>query len=117
MSGLGLSSHAEASYVLNIGFTHICHGYSFCRKLYEIRSSLTAGSTTHSYFLVYDLLKKSFAAFLDIPPGHIEISRVPRIGYIAGAVCKVHQQMHLVCKIATADSIHTSQVGTIHANQ
>ena len=54
------------------------------------------------------------AAFLHIPPGRIEISSVPRIGYLAGTVGKVHQQVHLVGKIAAADPVHTPQVGMIH---
>ena len=64
-----------------------------------------------------NFLKKSLASFLHIPPGRVEIVGVPRIGYLAGAVGKVHQQVHLVGKIAAADPVHTPQVGPIHANQ
>lgn len=62
-------------------------------------------------------MKQSPAAFLHIPPGRVEIVGVPRIGYLAGTVGKVHQQVHLVGKIAAADPVHTPQVGSIHANQ
>ena len=57
------------------------------------------------------------AAFLHIPPGRVEIVGVPRIGHLSGTVGKVHQQVHLVGKIAAADPVHTPQVGLIHANQ
>lgn len=73
--------------------------------------------STHLHLIVDDFLKKSWASFLHIPPGRIEIAGVPRIGYLAGTVGKVHQQMHLVGKIAAADALHTPQVGMIHANQ
>ena len=73
--------------------------------------------STHLHLIVDDFLKKSWASFLHIPPGRIEIAGVPRIGYLAGTVGKVHQQMHLVGKIAAADAVHTPQVGMIHANQ
>ena len=67
--------------------------------------------STHLHLIVDDFLKKSWASFLHIPPGRIEIAGVPRIGYLAGTVGKVHQQMHLVGKIAAADAVHTPQVG------
>ena len=78
---------------------------------------LTTSLSTHLHLLVDDFLKKSLAAFLHIPPGRIEIPGVPRIGYLAGTVGKVHQQMHLVGKIAAADLVPTPQVGMIHTNQ
>lgn len=52
-----------------------------------------------------------------ISPGRIEVTSVPRVGYLAGVVRKIHQQMHLVGKIAAANAVHILQVGMFHANQ
>lgn len=78
---------------------------------------LTTCLSSHLRLLMDNFLKKSLASFLYIPPGRIEIAGVPRIGYLAGAIGKIHQKMHLAVRIAAADALHISQVGMIHANQ
>ena len=61
--------------------------------------------------------KQSLAALQHIPPGRLEIVRVPRVGYIAGAVGKVQQEVHLACVISAADALHIAEVRLIHADQ
>lgn len=78
---------------------------------------LTTCLPSHLRLLMDNFLKKSLASFLHIPPGRIEIAGVPRIGYLAGTIGKIHQKMHLAGRIAAADALHISQVGMIHANQ
>ena len=51
---------------------------------------LTTCLSSHLRLLMDNFLKKSLASFLYIPPGRIEIAGVPRIGYLAGTVGKVH---------------------------
>ena len=78
---------------------------------------LTTCLSSHLRLLMDNFLKNSLASFLHIPPGRIEIAGVPRIGYLAGTIGKIHQKMHLAGRIAAADALHISQVGMIHANQ
>ena len=52
-----------------------------------------------------------------VPPGCLEIFRVPWIGDIAGIIGKIHQEMDFVGKVAAADPVHIPQVGMIHSNQ
>ena len=52
-----------------------------------------------------------------IPPRCLEISRVPRVGNIAGAVGVVHQEVQLAGEIAAADTVHIPEIGSVHADQ
>lgn len=52
-----------------------------------------------------------------ILPSRLEIVGVPRVGYIAGLLGVVHQEMQLAGKIAATDTVHIPEVGSVHANQ
>lgn len=64
--------------------------------------------STYLHVLVDNVLKKSLTAVHYILPGSLEIAGEPRGFDIAGTVGEVHQQMHLVGKIAPADVVHVS---------
>ena len=52
-----------------------------------------------------------------ILPRRLEIAGVPRVGYIAGMVGIVHQEVQLAVRIAAADAVHIPQVCAVHADQ
>lgn len=52
-----------------------------------------------------------------VPPGCLEIFRVPWIGDIAGIIGKIHQEMDFVGKVAAADPVHIPQIGFVHPDQ
>ena len=52
-----------------------------------------------------------------ILPGCLEIAGVPRVGYIAGVVCVVHQEAQLSGRVAAADAVHVAEVCAVHADQ
>ena len=62
-----------------------------------------------SYFM-----QQPFASRQHILPSRVEIVGVPRVGYIAGLLGVVHQEMQLFGKIAAADAVHITKVGLIH---
>ena len=62
------------------------------------------------------MFQQSQAAFLNIAPRRLEVSRVPWVGNIAGAGGIVHQQMDLALGVAKADAAHIFEVLPIHAN-
>lgn len=90
---------------------------SICNKMNLFSKAGYDSSNSISPQLLFEILKQPLTAFLHISPGCIEIASVPRVGYLAGMVGKVQQQMHFVGKIAAADAIHTLQVGMVHSNQ
>lgn len=51
-----------------------------------------------------------------ILPRRLEIAGVPRVGYIAGMVGIVHQEVQFSGKIAAADAVHIPQVCAVHAD-
>ena len=65
-----------------------------------------------SYFMQQSLATRQY-----IPPGRLEIIGVPRVGYIAGMVGVVHQEVQFASKIAAADAVHIPKVRLVHANQ
>ena len=62
-------------------------------------------------------MQQPLAARQHILPRCLEIARVPRVGNIAGAVGVVHQEAELAVRVAAADAVHISKVGSVHANQ
>ena len=62
-------------------------------------------------------LQQSSAPGQHVLPGSFEVTRIPRVGYVARPAGKLHQQVHLAIEIATTDAVHIPQVGPIHSNQ
>lgn len=52
-----------------------------------------------------------------VPPGCLEIFRVPRIGNIAVVIGIIHPELGFVDKVSAADSVHIPQIGSVHSNQ
>lgn len=50
-----------------------------------------------------------------ILPRRLEIAGVPRVGYIAGVVGVVHQEVQFPGKIAAADAVHIPQVCAVRS--
>ena len=62
-------------------------------------------------------MQQPLASCQHILPGRLEIVGVPWVGYIAGLLGVVHQEMQLAGKIAAADAVHIPKVRPVHANQ
>ena len=62
-------------------------------------------------------MQQSLTPRQHILPCSLEIVGVPRVGYIAGLLGVVHQEVQLAREIAAADAVHIPQVCAVHANQ
>ena len=63
------------------------------------------------------IVQQPLAPRQHVPPGCLEIFRVPWIGDIAGMIGIIHQEMYFVGKIAAANPVHIPQIGFVHPNQ
>lgn len=52
-----------------------------------------------------------------VPPGCLEIFRVPWICDFAGMIGIIHQEMDFVGKVVAADPVHIPQIGFVHPDQ
>lgn len=71
------------------------------------------------YFLYIPILyifQKGRTAFADISVGGLKISRVPRVGDLAGAAGKLQQLIYFVLRVGTDDTQDIADVGVIHAD-
>ena len=64
-----------------------------------------------------DRLQKTAAAFRNVPPGGRKITRVPRVGHVAGAGGVVEQTVDFTRRVAAADAGHIADVGTVHPDE
>lgn len=64
-----------------------------------------------------DCLQKTAAAFRNVPPGGRKITRVPRVGHVAGAGGVVEQAVDLARRVAAADAGHIADVGAVHPDE
>ena len=62
-------------------------------------------------------MQQSLTPLQYILPRCLKIVGVPRVGYIAGMVGIVHQEVQLAVRIAAADAVHIPQVCAVHADQ
>ena len=62
-------------------------------------------------------MQQPLASCQHVSPSCLEIVGVPRVGYIAGLLGVVHQEMQFSGKIAAADTVHIPEVGSVHAYQ
>ena len=71
------------------------------------------------YFLYIPILyifQKGRTAFADISISGLEISRVPRVGNLAGAAGKLQQLVYFVLRVGTDDAQDIADVGVVHAD-
>ena len=72
----------------------------------------------HSFVqLRIQTVQQPLAPSQHVPPGRLEIFRVPWIGDIAGMIGIIHQEMDFVGKVAAADPVHIPQIGFVHPDQ
>ena len=64
-----------------------------------------------------DCLQKTAAAFRNVPPGGRKITRVPRVGHVAGAGGVVEQTVDFARRVAAADAGHIADVGAVHPDE
>ena len=62
-------------------------------------------------------LQKTAAAFRNVPPGGRKITRVPRVGHVAGAGGVVEQAVDFARRVAAADAGHIADVGAVHPDE
>lgn len=64
-----------------------------------------------------DRLQKTAAAFRNVPPGGRKITRVPRVGHVAGAGGVVEQTVDFTRRVAAADAGHIADIGAVHPDE